>query len=235
METAEELLDNPLFLSDTSTRVLSFSNQNSLRNVDDELIRCILKHGFVLSEYFEKYNYANLLMELLSGHVSSLEDFQNRARGFDWTPQNDFYIMAISFKEDFHYPDKERTITAYKNHLGLIYPKYKSICIDNILLLLLETDDLGSVIATLETFFENYHLAVGCSRHFTNILDFKKYYEQAMNIFHLGRKMHPEGTVYLYRDYYLYHLLTLFGETHHLKNYCLPEVSMLLQYDKENN
>ena len=57
----------------------------------------------------------------------------------------------------------------------------------------------------------------------------------AMNIFHLGRKMHPEGTVYLYRDYYLYHLLTLFGETHHLKNYCLPEVSMLLQYDKENN
>ncbi len=316
METAEELLDNPLFLSDTSTRVLSFSNPNSLRNVDDELIRCVLKHGFVLSEYFEKYDYANLLttieknekafylkskyeekqdriivkitvnrryfgwivlyplhgefqdgdceimdilsnvlsmelernkigfalscrenllMELLSGHVSSLEDFQNRARGFDWVPQNDFYIMAISFKEDFHYPDKERTITAYKNHLGLIYPKYKSICIDNILLLLLETNDLSSVIATLENFFDNYHLAAGCSKHFTNILDFKKYYEQAMNIFHLGRKMHPEGTVYLYRDYYLYHLLTLFSETHHLKNYCLPEVSMLLQYDKENN
>lgn len=316
METAEELLDNPLFLSDTSTRVLSFSNPNSLRNVDDELIRCVLKHGFVLSEYFEKYDYANLLtmieqqekafylkseyeekrdriivkvtvnrryfgwivlyplhdefqdgdceimdilsnvlslelernkigfalscrenllMELLSGHVSSLEDFQNRAKGFDWVPQNDFYIMAISFKENYHYPDKERTITAYKNHLGLIYPKYKSICIDNILLLLLETDDLHSVIMTLEGFFNSYHLAAGCSRHFTNILDFKKYYEQAMNIFRLGRRMHPEGTVYCYRDYYLYHLLTRFGETHQLKHYCLPEVTELVQYDKLNN
>ena len=31
------------------------------------------------------------------------------------------------------------------------------------------------------------------------------------------------------------HLLTRFGETHHLKHYCLPEVIELVQYDKLNN
>lgn len=316
MTVAEELLDNPLFLSDTSTRVLSFSNKNSLRNVDDELIRCVLKYGFVVSEYFEKYDYANLLamiektekafyvkseyeekrdriivkilvnrryfgwvvlypmygefqdgdceimdilanvlsielernkigfslscrenllMELLSGHVSSMEDFNKRAMGFDWSPKSDFYIMAISFKDVQTDADKERTITAYKNHLGLIYPTYKSICIENTLLLLLETDDLDSVIANLGNFFESYRLAVGCSRHFTNILDFKKYYEQAIGIFRLGRKMHPEKTVYRFRDYCLYYMLTQYGQTHCLQHYCMPELETLLRYDEENN
>lgn len=315
MAVAEELLENPLFLSDTSTRVLSFSNPNSLRNVQDELIRCVLKHGFVLPEYFEKYDYANLLdmiektekafylkseyeekkdriivkitvnrryfgwivlyplhgefqdgdceimdilanvlslelernkigfslscrenllMELLSGHVSSLEEFQKRARGFDWEPQNDFYIMAISFHDGSN-SEKERTITAYKNHLGLIYPTYKSICIENTLLLLLETPALEAVISTLENFLASYHLSAGCSRHFTNILDFKKYYEQAINILRLGRKMHPEERIYRFDDYYLYYLLIQYSQTHCLQHYCIPEIKTLFQYDKENN
>lgn len=316
MALAEELLENPLFLSDTSTRVLSFSNKNSLRNVDDELIRCVLKHGFVLSEYFEKYDYANLLstiektekafyvksdyeekrdriivkilvnrryfgwivlyplhgefqdgdceimdilanvlslelernkigfslscrenllMELLSGHVSSMDDFNKRAIGFDWTPKIDFYIMAISFKDMQTDVNKERSITAYKNHLGLIYPTYKSICIENTLLLLLETKDIDSVIATLENFFESYRLGVGCSRHFTNILDFKKYYEQAIDIFRIGCKMNPEKTVYRFRDYYLQYMLMQYGKKHCLQHYSIPEFQTLLKYDEENN
>ena len=61
LSTGAELLKNPLFLSDTSTRVLHWSDLKELKKVDDELIQCIIKHNFVTSDLFEKYDYKTLL------------------------------------------------------------------------------------------------------------------------------------------------------------------------------
>lgn len=316
LAAAEEVLGNPLFLSDTSTRVLKFSSLEKLREVDDELIQCVIRHGFVLSDYFEKYDYAsllplieknekaflqtssyetkkerlivkltvnrryfgwivafpcnqpfregdcqimdilatvlslelernkigfalscreNLLMELLSGGIRSIEEFKNRAQGFDWRPGEDFYAMAITFRHDKKYPDKERTITAYKNHLGLIYPTYKSICLGNTLLLLLETADIRSVIRNLDSFFKSNQLAAGCSRHFSSVLEFKTYVDQAMEILRLGLSLKPGNHVYLYEDFYLHYAASLLARQDSLQYYCLPQLRMLLASDRENH
>lgn len=316
MEIAEEVLENPLFLSDTSTRVLKFSNTNSLRNVEDELIRCILKHGFVLPKYFQKYNYntllttieqssgafflkseyeekrdriivklhvngryfgwlvlyplhgefqegdceimdilanvlslelernkigfslscrENLLMDLLSGQLSSPEEFCKRAESFDWIPGTDFYIMAIAFKDRALSSEKARTITVYKNHLALIYPTYKAVCVNNMLFLLLETDNLEAAASNLENFFKSYHLVVGCSEHFSNLMDFKKYCEEARDILRVGTQMNPEESVYQYSDYYLYYLVSVLKKNGDLKSFCLPELFPLIRSDLENN
>ena len=61
LSTGAELLENPLFLSDTSTRVLHWSDLKEPKKVDDELIQCIIKHNFVTSDLFEKYDYKTLL------------------------------------------------------------------------------------------------------------------------------------------------------------------------------
>ena len=61
LSTGAELLKTPLFLSDTSTRVLHWSDLKELKKVDDELIQCIIKHNFVTSDLFEKYDYKTLL------------------------------------------------------------------------------------------------------------------------------------------------------------------------------
>ena len=234
LKAGAELLENPLFLSDTSTRILSWSDYDLLKTVEDELIQCIIKHGFVTSDLFDKYDYGtflpsieqtekaflqksthkgkkerlivkvvinhryfgwivvipqsrpfedgdceildiltnvlslelernkigfalsyreNLLLELLSGRISSLEEFRRRAEGFDWIPGEHFYTMAISFHSEDAPSNKERTITAYKNHLALIYPTYKAICIGDTLYLLLETSDLDSVVNNLNKLF----------------------------------------------------------------------------------
>lgn len=313
---AEKVLGNPLFLSDTTTRVLKFSSLDSLQNVNDELIQCVVQNGFVIPEYFEKYDYSsllplieknekafflksdyekkenriivklnvnrhyfgwivlypcyqplqegdceimdilsrvlslemernkigfalscreNLLMELLSGRVTSLEEFCRRAESFDWTPGGDYYVMAITFSDSGEVSGKQRTITAYKNHLGLIYPSYRSICIDNALLLLLETDDLTSVVENLESFFKTYHLSAGCSKHFTNVLRFKEYYEQAMDILHLGIRLKPEQAVYRYQDLYLYYMISELAKKGEIESYCMPEILSLIRHDQKNN
>ena len=311
-----ELLENPLFLSDTSTRVLNWSDFDLLKEVDDELIQCIIRHGFVTSELFDKYNYGtflpsiertehafrqksdykekkerliakvvidhryfgwivaiphnrpfedgdceildiltnvlslelernkigfalsyreNLLLELLSGRISSLEEFKRRAEGFDWSPGEHFYTMAISFRNTSAPANKERTITAYKNHLALIYPSYKAICIGDILYLLLETDDLEAVTSNLENFFKTYRLAAGCSHHFSNILDFSEHVEQATEILHLGMKLNPERNIYRYQDYYMSYLISTLEKYSDLQSYCLPEILTLQAYDRKNN
>lgn len=317
LKVGSELLENPLFLSDTSTRVLNWSDFEQFQAIDDELIQCIIKHGFVISELFDKYDYAvllpsieqtehafwqkssrkekkerlivkvvvnhryfgwivvipqnrpfadgdceildilttvlslelernkigfalsyreNLLLELLSGRISSLEEFRKRAEGFDWIPGEHFYTMAISFRNEPTLPlNKERTITAYKNHLALIYPTYKAICIGDLLYLLLETDDLDSVANNLDNFFKTYHLAAGCSRHFSNILDFGKNVEQATEILHLGLRLNPERLFYRYQDFYMPYMITALEKHNDLNSFCLPQILELQAHDKKNN
>lgn len=316
LKTGAEILGNPLFLSDTSTRVLYWSDFEQLKEVNDELIQCITKHSFVTSELFEKYNYRtflpsiertthaflqksdyeekkerlivkvvidhryfgwivvvpqkrsfedgdceildilanilsleleknkigfalsyreNLLLELLSGRITSLNEFKLRAEGFDWNLGEHFYTMAISFRDNNIPANKERTITAYKNHLGLIYPTYKAICIGNILYLLLETEDLDSVADNLENFFQTYHLVAGCSHHFSNILEFSKYVEQASEILHIGLTSHPEQTIYRYEDYYMPYLVSILKKHSNLQFFCLPELLALQDYDQKND
>ncbi len=316
LQVGSELLENPLFLSDTSTRVLKFSDLEQLKQVDDELIQCVIEHGFVTSELFDKYNYAsllpmienqeqafhqkseysqkkerlivkviidrryfgwivvlpcnrpfkdgdceildiltqvlslelernkigfalshreNLLMELLSGRITSLEEFKRRAEGFDWIPGEHFYVMAITFHPYKIPSNKERTITAYKNHLALIYPSYKAVCIGDTLLLLLETDDLDSITNNLSAFFKTYHLAAGCSEHFSNILQVNQYYEQAMEILRLGFKLYSDSSIYCYRDFYLPYVISILKKHGNINSFCLPEILELQRYDEKNN
>lgn len=316
LKVGAELLENSLFLSDTSTRVIQFSDVELQKEVNDELIQCVIEHGFVTSEYFEKYNYAtllpfiekqekafhqkseyekkkerlivkviidhryfgwivvipnkrpfqegdceildiltkvlslelernkigfalsyreNLLLELLTGHIFSLEEFKLRAEGFDWSPGEHFYAMAISFQQENNKQSNERTIIAYKNHLALIYPTYKAICIGNTLLLLLETADLTSVTENLRIFFQTYQLAAGCSRHFSNILELKAYCDQATAVLKLGLILHPERVIYQYQDYYLPYMVSVLEKHSDLKGYCLPQLIELHAYDIQNN
>lgn len=316
LKTGAELLGNPLFLSDTSTRVLNWSDFEQMKTVNDELIQCIIKHNFVTSELFEKYNYKallpsieqkeqafyqksdyeikmdrlivkivinhryfgwivvipqnqyfadgdceildilanvlslelernksgftlsyreNLLLELISDRITSLDEFRMRAEGFGWNPGKDFYTMAIGF-HDAPLPDnQQRSIIAYKNHLGMIYPNYKAICIGNILYLLLETDKLESVVSNLENFFQTYHLAAGCSHHFSNILDFGSYVEQAAEILQIGIKMRPWQNIYRYQEYSLPYLVSVLKKCSDPQLFCLPEIQELRDYDKKHD
>jgi len=60
----ERVLGNPIFLSDTTTKVLLFSNMEALLGVQDELIQSITTHGFVTAEFFDKYEYPALLASI---------------------------------------------------------------------------------------------------------------------------------------------------------------------------
>ncbi len=55
------LLGNPIVLLDISTKALCYSSREDFEVLEDELLQCVLKYGFVASELFHKYDYETLL------------------------------------------------------------------------------------------------------------------------------------------------------------------------------
>lgn len=318
LEITAELIGNPIFLSDTSTKMLEASDVNELAQINDELITCVLRNGFVTSDLFEKYDYANLLktiaqsekafflespipekrnriianimvnnhqfgwlvaipnrdifkfehceimdilghaisielersktslainssenllLDLLTGQFASAEDFGRRACGFGWSLNNCYNTIVIGYRDptDNNTQIGIRSMMAYKNHLSLIFPSVKSIYIKEHLVLLLESKVHSQILNNLEIFLTNYNLIASVSNHFSNIIDFKEYYNQAVDILNLGLRLNMENNIFYYHDLYLYHCIDTLKKAGHLEYYCLPELLQVIQYDKKYN
>lgn len=318
LKITADLIGNPIFLSDTSTKILDTSDENELAQVNDELIKCVLENGFVTSDLFEKYDYANLLktieqskkaflleshiseksnriiasiminnqyfgwlvavisrnefkpehceildilanaisielernktslalnstenllLDLFTGQFASAEDFGRRARGFGWTLSESYNIIVICHQNPTNNTTQSgmRSMMAYKNHLSLVFPSIKSIYIKERLVLLLESRVNAQILNNLEIFLNNYNLIASVSNSFSNIVDFKEYYEQAADILNLGLRLNKESNIFYYNDLYLYHCIDTLKKTGHLEYYCLPELLQVVKYDRSYN
>jgi len=83
IQITADLIGYPIFLSDSSTKVLEASDVNELAKLKDELITCVLKNGFVTADLFEKYDYTNLLKKIASSEkafylISNVPEKLNR-------------------------------------------------------------------------------------------------------------------------------------------------------------
>lgn len=115
----------------------------------------------------------------------------------------------------------------------MIYPTYKAVCIGNILYLLLETKDLESVANNLDNFFQTYHLAAGCSHHFSNIIEFSASVEQSLEILRIGMKQNPRQNIYRFQEYNMPYLVSTLKKYSQPNYFCLPEILRLQAYDQE--
>ena len=317
LKITSDLIGCPIFLSDSSTKVLETSDKNELAKLNDELISCVLKNGFVTADLFEKYDYynllkkianskkafylkskipeklnriianinvsnqhfgwlvavspndnkpehceildilsnaisiefernktnyvinssENLLLDLLTGHFSSAEEFDIRTRGFGWNMEGNYITIVIGFRNQIDNKTKAgiRTMMAYKNHLSLMFPSIKSIYINERLVLLLGNKYFNMIFNNLEIFLKNNNLAASTSNLFTDIIDFKEYYEQAADILNLGINLDKVNHIYYYHDFYLYQCINTLKKAGHIEYYCLPELIDVIQYDKKNN
>ena len=318
LKTTADLIGNPIFLSDTTTKMLEASDEDELAQINDELISCVLKNGFVTSDLFEKYDYANLLksiarskkaffiespipeklnrlianinvnnqhfgwlvaipnrkkfkpehckildivahaisielernkaslavsstenflMELLTGQFKSKEDFFRRVRGFGWTLKDSYNTIVIEYRNPTENNTQGgiRSMMAYKNHLSLVFPNIKSIYISEHLVLLVENIAHSQIMNNLEIFIMNNNLAASVSNTFSNIIEFKEYYEQASDILKLGLELNKDKSIFYYHELYLYHSFYSLKKSGHLDYYCMPELKQVIQYDRTYN
>lgn len=109
----------------------------------------------------------------------------------------------------------------------------------NSILLLLGSDeeitDFSSVLAPILADMHELHLIAGISGSFSDLFKLREARHQAMKAMQLGYSINPKSYIYLYRDYFIYHMIELSGHNTDLAAFCIPEVIRLLSYCTQKN
>ena len=82
---------------------------------------------------------------------------------------------------------------------------------------------------------KKHRLYAGISNLFTNIIDIKNYYMQALRAIELGIPGHKSPTCFKYSEYYMQHLSTIFFKKESPEVFCHPQLEKLFEYDKTHN
>ena len=85
------------------------------------------------------------------------------------------------------------------------------------------------------TFCVKNKLYASLSNHFSNIMEIRSYYIQALRALEAARAIHDVPGCYRYEDYYLVHLKNLFLQKEPLEVFLCPTLKCLSAHDQKNN
>ena len=82
---------------------------------------------------------------------------------------------------------------------------------------------------------QQYGLYAGLGNSFTNILEVKEYYMQALRSIELGVLKDASPNLFLYKDNYMNHLAGVFRQKESFDAFCNTKLKILFECDKKNN
>jgi sugar diacid utilization regulator len=88
---------------------------------------------------------------------------------------------------------------------------------------------------TLNKFMLETDMFSGVSRDFSNLLDVKKHYAEALNAIKSGKHLNDDKVLFFYEDYILQHIFNLCTAEESLKEMCHPSIFTLIKYDNDNS
>lgn len=172
--------------------------------------------------------YGTILFHLLSGDELpdtfqlmplSKSDFPSKmfvvVARFVHRIRNRYIKRTLGVKLEAIFPNGH--LVYYKNYVGMLVP---SISIKQ--------------KEKLEKLVVEENINAGISWPFTNILDFKKYFYQAVTSIKQAQSFGKTNKVLVYTDYSFYDLLFNYEGKISLKNYCHPALETLKKYDNTN-
>ncbi|MGE5632179.1 MAG: PucR family transcriptional regulator [Caulobacteraceae bacterium] len=106
----------------------------------------------------------------------------------------------------------------YKSYIGILVPSVSER----------QSEELAK-LARLED------VSIGLSWPFSDIVQFKRYFNQAVASIKLAQRFGQANRVFGYSDFYYYDLLYNYTGKIPLEYYCHPALQVLLEYDKANN
>lgn len=130
--------------------------------------------------------------------------------------QNRYLKMNIGAELERIFPNAY--LVHYKNYIGILVPEI-SLEQEGKLLDLSASEDIN----------------IGISWPFNDILDFRRYFYQAVASIKQAQSFGQTNKVFKYKDFSFYDLLYNYSGRIPLHNYCHPALKILRDYDKGNN
>ena len=182
---------------------------------------------------FEDYSYKSyhsaVLFHLLSGDgfsdsydfiTLSETDFPKEMKvvvvRFIERVQNRYLKMNMAAELEKVFP--KGYVVHYKNYIGIVVDEISS-------------DQEGDLLKLASSESIN----IGISWTFNDIVDFRRYFYQAVSSIKQAQSFGESNKVLKYRDYAFYDLLYNYAGKIPLHSYCHPALKILQEYDKANN
>ena len=177
----------------------------------------------------------NLLMELMSNQIQDSTEFWNRARCFNWNASDNYRLLIMDFTDRRSVQNEDRIALSMKKHLAMLFPETNIISLRNKLCMLLETDQIDATLSQMEPFVRYYHLDVGISACFHDIIDLPAQFEAVADLLSIGPKVQPGGHLFFYEVLAQYHLISEMVTRSSEQERYSPEFARLLAYDREHD
>jgi len=129
--------------------------------------------------------------------------------------ENRFLKRAISMELERIFPNGYSV--QYKSYIGILVPSISKIQLEE-----------------LEKLTKLESVSIGLSWPFNNILEFKRYFNQAVVSIKLAQRLGLTQHIFDYSDFHYYDLLNNYTGKIPLEYYCHPALQVLRQYDKDN-
>ncbi len=209
------------------------------RGLAEGIILC-MEQQLHLSD-IDRNMYEYLLVDILDKKLRSKAALDERLRYVELPVRGELVLLAMSVGKDYI------SVSNYLSHqVEELLPGERVFLYRENILVLLEQKRLSSVLDALEPFLEENGFCCGVSRRFDNLLVLPAAYRQACAAIRLGLRisknrvleklgvadLNYEKTVFLYGDYFPYHMVEAAAEAKTIS----PMILALVKADeKENN
>lgn len=178
------------------------------------------------------FNYEYFLKDLLDEKIAVNNSLSSRMNYVESEFSGNMYCMIIETARS------PRTINTFhiRNILESRFPNIKTLIYNGQIIAILSMPDKQLIPeeyirSAVKVCTEN-ELFAGMSNCFQNILNIKEYYNQALRAIELGICNTTEPNLFLYEDYFLEHITSIFCQKESPVTFCHPKMMFLINYDK---
>lgn len=175
-----------------------------------------------------------LLIDLLDGRIGNDTIAMERAKAIFHGANNNLFVLVLNPPENIV---NSHVLGYIRWSFESLLPSCKSVYYSDHLVLIVNLSDMNQWQDTrmkIIDILKKNKLVAGLSHKFDNMIDIKKYYNQAESALRLSKLLKKYDFLQDYEDLYIHDLLTKLKEGTKANDFCHPSLLKIQDYDKIN-
>lgn len=175
--------------------------------------------------------HSYLLSDLLDSQAHDSRVIEQRMANLGWNLTANLYILLLADSARNFFDGKAQLITRQLHHL---MPDSRWVIYHGQIVFLTRFDDSSRLTDNeeLSRYLSINGLQAAVSNRFDDIINIRKYYDQAAKAYEFGHRLHPGVPLYFYADYFFYHMGQIVAEQHEIEDFYHPGVVALAAHDR---
>lgn len=179
--------------------------------------------------------YENFLLDFLERKITSKERAKERIKSAGINIGKNLAVFALDISK---YNSKGKNLNYLTDSIHSLFSVKGSVYFNDYIVILYSTNSeslmeiLGST--DIKEFLRSNDLVLGVSREFSDIVECRKYYDQAVKALKFNNILEFKSNIALYRQFQFYDLISLTSNMVNYREFCHPVLFKLKEYDRRN-